>query len=77
MTTRIEKTGFVRERTTASSFETLRLRVFDWHQIENEDGPELPGIVRHLLSDTVTAPLPEAWHGPYSEKRSRAWIRAR
>ena len=67
----------VRERTTASSFETPRLRVFDWHQIESEDGPELPGVVRHLLSDAVTNPLPEVWHGPYSEERARAWIRDR
>ena len=55
------------------SFATRRLRVMDWHSV----AVDLPQVVQTLLSDAVTAPLPEAWRGPYSEARSQAWIRDR
>ncbi len=60
-----------------NSFETLRLRVVEWHGVEHTDGLSLPRIVQNLLTEVVTAPLPDAWHGPYSESRAQAWIRDR
>ena len=37
----------------------------------------MPEVVRDLLTPRVTAPLPEAWHGSYTEERAREWIRDR
>jgi RimJ/RimL family protein N-acetyltransferase len=34
-------------------------------------------VVAALLTPAVTAPLPEPWHGPYTEARAAAWIRDR
>jgi hypothetical protein len=56
-----------------------RLHVANWNVLTDEQvrAPRLPGIVRELLTPNVTQPLPESWHGPYSEKRAVDWIRER
>ena len=59
------------------SFETPRLSVGEWHSSSDGDGRSLAKLVQSLLSPNVTAPLPEAWHGAYSESRARSWIQDR
>ena len=59
------------------SFETTRLSAGEWHSISNRDGLSLPKLVQSILTPIVTAPLPEAWHGAYSESRAQSWIRDR
>lgn len=61
------------------AFETARLTVMEWHSLPSSGGTgsHLPEIVRDLLTPRVTAPLPEAWHGSYTEERATEWIRDR
>jgi len=61
------------------SFDTLRLSATDWHSAmaAPKDGRSLAETVQALLTPAVTAPLPEAWQGPYSETRAEEWIRDR
>ncbi len=66
-------------------FETERLEVGEWHAAwaaasvreSTSIDAGLAGFVAAMLSDAVTRPLPEPWHGPYSPQRARRWIAER
>jgi RimJ/RimL family protein N-acetyltransferase len=57
-------------------FETQRLRAVEWHTLEKrrEPGFSLPAVVASLLTESVTAVLPEQWHGPFTQERAASWI---
>jgi len=61
------------------SFETDRLEIAEWHDQAERVGADtsLPRIVIGLLTPKVTEPLPEQWHGSYTETRATQWIRDR
>lgn len=65
--------------TSTCRFETKRLVVGEWHSILAAESriEDLAPVVCALLTDRVTAPLPSAWHGPYTLERARCWIEAR
>ena len=62
--------------TTEHRFATEHLVVDEWHTIERDfdSSTELPLVVRSLLTPSVTASLPVAWQGPYTDQRAREWI---
>ncbi len=58
-------------------FETERLEVRDWHSESwnAELRSNLPATVAGMLTDSVTRSLPDAWHGDFTPKRARDWIK--
>ena len=48
-----------------------------WPSGTRQGSLDLASFVAQLLTPNVTAPLPEPWHGPYSEHRAAAWIKDR
>lgn len=61
------------------SFETTRLLVKEWHSFPNKSflSQNLAGIVKDILTPSVTESLPPAWQGHYTNDRARGWIRER
>ena len=58
---------------------TKRLVADEWHRLVRDVRPptELPLIVRSILTPSVTASLPAAWQGRYTQQRAREWIAER
>ena len=61
------------------AFETDRLQTREWHSpswpLRYRD--DLASIVAGILTEPVTKTLPVAWHGAFTEERSRDWIAER
>ena len=56
------------------SFETDRLRVDEWRSLAERASLDRVTLVTELLTEEVTASLPEPWRGAYSADRARDWI---
>ena len=56
--------------------ETERLLASEWHSIPTQswEQQDLERVVAHILTERVTRPLPEPWHGVYTLERARSWI---
>jgi RimJ/RimL family protein N-acetyltransferase len=57
-------------------FETERLHAVEWHAFseEGEGRDTLASVVASMLTEPVTAVLPDRWHGPFTRERAKAWI---
>lgn len=60
-------------------FATERLLVKEWHAAPGMGWPavDLWQAVHGLMTESVTRHLPEAWRGPFSLARARAWVQER
>jgi RimJ/RimL family protein N-acetyltransferase len=58
-------------------FETDRLGVGPWHQVADQLGIDLAGVVAKLLTARTTEALPKSWQGEHSVESARGWINDR
>ncbi len=60
-------------------FETERLLACEWHSMppQSWQHQDLDRLVANMLTEPVTQPLPESWHGSYTLERAGRWIAER
>ena len=63
---------------TTCAFKTARLSIAGWHGDQGRNA-SLPDIVATIMTERVTAALPEAWQVPggYTAEHAREWIAER
>lgn len=61
---------------TLCNFETNRLLGNQWscQHATSDQAEELAIALAAMLTERVTRPLPQTWHGPYTRERARQWL---